>query len=112
MPLRLVAIDEGPDIIVGRAMVIVGRHPTCDTCLSSLRASRHHCCVSLEDTGLLIRDLGSTNGIRINGQKVEIGRLMPGDEVLIAHLRYRVEDGPDRQKPVARRPPVGDLISL
>jgi len=40
-----------------------------------------------------VRDLGSTNGIRINGQRVQIGRLRPGDELSIAHIRYRLEKG-------------------
>ncbi len=39
MPVRLVALDEGPDIVLDRAMVVVGRHPSCDTRLDSLRVS-------------------------------------------------------------------------
>ncbi len=42
---------------------------------------------------MIVRDLGSTNGIRINGQRVELGRLRPGDELSIAHIRYRLENG-------------------
>jgi hypothetical protein len=41
---------------------------------------------------LVVRDLGSTNGIRINGERVERGRLRPGDELSIAHIRYRLEN--------------------
>jgi hypothetical protein len=95
MSARLVALDEGPDIALDRAMVVVGRHPACDARLDSLRVSRHHCCISQEHGEVLVRDLGSTNGIRINGQRVEIGRLCAGDELAIAHVRYRLEDGPD-----------------
>jgi len=42
---------------------------------------------------LIVRDLGSTNGIRINGQRVEMGRLRPGDELSIAHIRFRLDSG-------------------
>jgi len=98
MSARLVALDEGPDISLhDRRMVVVGRHPACDVQLDSLRVSRHHCCVTPEDGEVVVRDLGSTNGIRINGQSVEMGRLRPGDELSIAHLRYRLEDGPDHE---------------
>ncbi len=90
MPARLVALDEGPDINLDRAMVVVGRHPSCDTRLDSLRVSRHHCCMTQENGEVMVRDLGSTNGIRINGQRVEIGRMRPGDELSIAHIRYRL----------------------
>lgn len=92
MPARLVALDEGSDIPLDRAMVVVGRHPQCDARLDSLRVSRHHCCMTRDKDEILVRDLGSTNGIRINGQRVESGRLRSGDELSIAHIRYRLED--------------------
>ncbi|WP_240911266.1 FHA domain-containing protein [Paludisphaera soli] len=87
------ALDEGPDISLDRAMVVVGRHPACDARLDSLRVSRHHCCMTHDSGDVLVRDLGSTNGIRINGQRVEMGRLKAGDELSIAHIRYRLDDG-------------------
>lgn len=99
MPPRLVPIDEGPDIMLDRGMVVVGRHPGCDARLDSPRVSRHHCCVMPEDGEVLVRDLGSTNGVRINGQRVEAGRLKPGDELSIAHLRYRLEEGREPNRP-------------
>lgn len=93
MPARLVALDEGTDIPLDRTMVVVGRHPQCDARLDSLRISRHHCCMTQDNGDVVVRDLGSTNGIRINGQRVELGRLRPGDELSIAHIRYRFEGG-------------------
>jgi hypothetical protein len=105
MSARLVAIDEGPDILLNHPMVVVGRHPACDTRLDSLRVSRHHCCLTLEDDIVVVRDLGSTNGIRINGLRVETGRLHPGDELSIAHLRYRFEDPHNRDRFRTPMPP-------
>ena len=95
MPIRLIALDEGPDIHLDRAMLIVGRHPQCDARIDSIRVSRRHCCMMPDkDNGdIVVRDLGSTNGIRINGQRVEAGSLRPGDELSIAHIRYRMESG-------------------
>lgn len=101
MPVRLVALDEGPDITLNHSMVVVGRHPACDTRLDSLRVSRHHCCMTQENGEVVVRDLGSTNGIRINGQRVEIGRLRPGDELSIAHIRYRLEQGQGHEQTIA-----------
>ena len=77
----------------------MGRHPSCDARLDSLRVSRHHCCISHEDGELFVRDLGSTNGVRINGERVKLGRLRMGDELSIAHFRYRFEQGPDWRPP-------------
>jgi hypothetical protein len=101
MPVRLVALDEGPDITLDRTMVVVGRHPNCDARLDSLRVSRHHCCMTQESGEVVVRDLGSTNGIRINGQRVEIGRLRAGDELSIAHIRYRLENGQAHEQTIA-----------
>jgi hypothetical protein len=101
MPARLVALDEGADIPLDRTMVVVGRHPQCDARLDSLRVSRHHCCMTQDQGEIVVRDLGSTNGIRINGQRVEVGRLRPGDELSIAHIRFRFDGGQShKQSPV------------
>jgi predicted component of type VI protein secretion system len=97
MSLRLVAIDEGPTIPIDREMVIIGRHPQCDARLDSIRVSRRHCCMTQDHGEIIVRDLGSTNGIRINGQRIEKGRLRPGDELSIAHIRFRVEGAMDDQ---------------
>jgi hypothetical protein len=95
MSSRFVAIDEGPDIALDRAMIVVGRDPNCDARLDSLRVSRHHCCMACKDDQVVVRDLGSTNGIRINGMRVETGSLRPGDELSIADVRYRFEGEDD-----------------
>jgi len=53
---------------------------------------------------VIVRDLGSTNGIRINGQRVELGRLRPGDELSIAHIRYRLDNGQGHEATMADPP--------
>jgi pSer/pThr/pTyr-binding forkhead associated (FHA) protein len=98
MYARFVAIDEGPDINLDRAMVVVGRNPNCDTRLNSVLVSRHHCCMRRENDQVVVRDLGSTNGIWINGTRVETGSLRPGDELSIAHIRYRLEGEEDSEQ--------------
>lgn len=111
MPARLVALDEGSDIPLDRAMVVVGRHPQCDARLDSLRVSRHHCCMTTDHGEVVVRDLGSTNGIRINGQRVEMGRLRAGDELSIAHIRYRLDNGQDQEVTMADAQPKGAPLS-
>ena len=115
MPSRLVAIDEGSDIPLDRTMVVVGRHPQCDARLDSLRVSRHHCCMTQDKDELVVRDLGSTNGIRINGHRVESGRLRPGDELSIAHIRFRLDNGQVEERTLAdplNQRPVPPLMSM
>ena len=86
-------------------MVVVGRHPLCDVRLDCHWVSLRHCILT-EDAGeVVVRDLGSTNGTWINGQRVQRGRLKPGDEMSIGHIRFRVEEVPACHATVAN-PPV------
>ena len=97
MPARLVSLDGHADILLDRDMVVVGRHDSCDFRINSIRVSRRHCCLALAADGVLVRDLGSTNGTWINGRPIEDGVLRPGDELTIAHLRYHLEIDPPGQ---------------
>jgi pSer/pThr/pTyr-binding forkhead associated (FHA) protein len=60
---------------------------------------------------VVVRDLGSTNGIRINGQRVEVGRLRPGDELSIAHIRYRFDNGQPVQEKTLADPRLEEPVS-
>lgn len=89
----LVALDEGTHIEVKSGMTIVGRHPQCDARLDSLRISRRHAGLIALGAKVLVRDLGSTNGTWINGQRCESGTAEIGDEIRFAHIRFRVTEG-------------------
>jgi pSer/pThr/pTyr-binding forkhead associated (FHA) protein len=86
-----VALDGGPDIPLDRTPIVVGRDPYCEARLNSMRVSRRHCFIHVVDSQVEVRDLGSTNGIFINGLQSPSGRLRPGDVLTIAHLRYRLD---------------------
>jgi hypothetical protein len=90
MPAQLVALSEGPSILLDKPILLLGRHPECDVQIDSRKISRRHCCIAQVHDYLLVRDLGSTNGIRINGVRVAEGRLAPGDELTIGNHRYQV----------------------
>jgi pSer/pThr/pTyr-binding forkhead associated (FHA) protein len=95
------SVTGEPDIRVDHPLILVGRHPRCDTRLDSDWVSLRHC-VLTEDAGeVVVRDLASTNGTWINGWRVERGRLKPGDEMAIAHIRYRLEGAPARHATMA-----------
>jgi pSer/pThr/pTyr-binding forkhead associated (FHA) protein len=91
MPVHLVCLDGHADISLDRAPVVVGRHRWCDVRIASLQVSRRHCRLALARDSVLVRDLGSTNGTLINGERIKEGVLRPGDELSIAHCRYRLE---------------------
>jgi hypothetical protein len=90
MPAQLVALTDGPNILLDKPILLLGRHPEADIQLNSRKVSRRHCCIAQVNTYLVVRDLGSTNGIRINGVRVLEGRLKPGDELTVGNFRYQV----------------------
>src|SRR4029079_6780914 len=90
MPAQLVALHDGPNILLDKPILLLGRHPECDIQIESRKISRRHCCIAQVSDYLVVRDLGSTNGLRINGVRVLEGRLAPGDELTIGTYRYRV----------------------
>jgi pSer/pThr/pTyr-binding forkhead associated (FHA) protein len=90
MPAQLVALTEGPNILLDKPILLFGRHPECDVQIDSRKISRRHCCIAQVNNYLVVRDLGSTNGIRINGVRVLEGRLTVGDELTIGSHRYQV----------------------
>lgn len=90
MPAQLLALTDGPSILLDKPIVLLGRHAECDLQLNSRKVSRRHCCVATVRDYLVVRDLGSTNGIRINGERVVEGTLKAGDELTIGNFRYQV----------------------
>jgi pSer/pThr/pTyr-binding forkhead associated (FHA) protein len=107
MPAYLVSLGGHADIPIDRLLNVVGRHHRCDARLDSHRVSRRHCCLAPDRDGVVVRDLGSTNGTRVNGRRVDVGLLHPGDELSIAQLRFRLEIRPATvvAPPVAGNPP-------
>jgi pSer/pThr/pTyr-binding forkhead associated (FHA) protein len=57
--------------------------------------SKLHCLIVKTDGLLFIRDLGSTNGTKVNGQRVTRGALLPGDELAFAGAKFRIDLRPD-----------------
>lgn len=90
MPPELVSLSEGPDILLDKPIMLLGRHHECDIQLNSRKVSRRHCCIAQVEDYLVVRDLQSTNGIRINGEKVIEGEIHPGDELTIGNFSYKI----------------------
>ncbi|WP_435016234.1 FHA domain-containing protein [Tundrisphaera sp. TA3] len=90
---RLVPLEPGsaPEVELQRPVLLFGRHAECDIRIDSPQISRRHCCVAIAYDRIVIRDLGSRNGVRVNGRVVDEQGLRPGDEVAIGHVIYRLD---------------------
>src|ERR1700755_1652835 len=76
-------------------MTLFGRDEDCDVRLDHKSVSKLHCVIIKTDGLLLLRDLGSTNGTRVNGQRVRRAALLPNDILSGAKLKFRVQFGPE-----------------
>src|SRR5437899_4742208 len=101
MRAQLLPLDGGPPIEIVKDLIVVGRKEECDVRLDHKSVSKMHCVISKTDGMLFLRDLGSTNGTRVNGTRVRRAALLPNDQLGIAHFKFKVDFGPDEAPPVS-----------
>jgi pSer/pThr/pTyr-binding forkhead associated (FHA) protein len=111
---------KGLKIPIDKAIIFIGRHPECDIVITRSRTiSRKHCAIVQVNNSLVLRDLGSTNGVRVNGKRVKKeARFTAGDTVMFGDIEYNVkklktaepEKRPNRDHPQDAR--AGGAIAL
>jgi pSer/pThr/pTyr-binding forkhead associated (FHA) protein len=100
MIAQLIPENGGEPISIDRDVVVLGRQEEgCDVTIEHKSVSKIHCVIVKTDGLLFVRDLLSTNGTRVNGQRVTRAALLPGDVLAVAHARFRVHLGPSSANP-------------
>jgi pSer/pThr/pTyr-binding forkhead associated (FHA) protein len=95
MRAQLLPLDGGSPVDINKDLIIIGRKDDCDVRLDHKSVSKMHCVLVKTDGLLLLRDLDSTNGTRVNGTRVRRAALLPNDQLSIAHYKFRIFLGPD-----------------
>ena len=83
--------EQSIDLQLGRTLV-VGRAVTSDIPIYDPTISRRHAEVSLTETGVLVKDLGSSNGTFLNGAKVAEAEAAANDVVTFGKVAFRVKE--------------------
>ncbi|MCK4873204.1 MAG: FHA domain-containing protein [Phycisphaerales bacterium] len=78
------------DFAVRKPRFVIGRKDTCSLRVPLPAVSREHCEVIVEEDGLLLRDLGSSNGTFHNGSRIQETPLEPGDQIVIGPVTFTV----------------------
>ena len=76
---------------------VIGRSSDADAVIDEPSLSRQHARLSMAaDGAVTVEDLGSTNGIFINGSQRRVATLVPGDTVRLGALEFRTDTGRSR----------------
>ena len=91
-------VERGPSAglayVLGEGETTAGRSGDADIFLGDVTVSRDHVRFHVDDSGLWMEDLGSTNGTYVNGSRQDRAALEAGDEVIVGkfHLVVIVGD--------------------
>ena len=104
---RRIVVRDGDHVrevlLVGT--VTVGRSPSCEISSADPRLSRAHATFEVVGDDVVVRDLESRNGTRVNGEKITEHRLVVGDDVEVGPFALQlIEIG--NLPSSAQRPPV------
>jgi hypothetical protein len=80
---RPMIVAEGKRIPVGPGGAVIGRSRDCDVVLADSNVSRRHAEIRPAGDAWVITDLGSTNGVKVNGRQVTSAPVKPGDDILV-----------------------------
>jgi pSer/pThr/pTyr-binding forkhead associated (FHA) protein len=94
MPAVLTVREAGLERrIVLDARAVVGRDPDCDVVLSSRSVSRRHAVLERAGESWVARDLGSANGLFVEGKRLSEATLQPGASLRFGDVEATFETG-------------------
>ena len=90
-------VERGPraglTYVLGDGETIAGRSDDVQIFLGDVTVSRQHARFLVDDDGLTVEDLRSTNGTYVNAERHDRAQLRPGDEVIIGKFHLVVAGG-------------------
>ncbi len=84
------------EVPLAPGVLSIGRDPGCGLPLdpADVSVSRRHASLAVDGETVTVADCGSTNGVFVNGTKVEQAALVPGDEVRLGQTVLTIEAAP------------------
>lgn len=94
------------DIPLGNGTFFIGRSPAAHVVINDPRVSRSHASLTVDERGVVLRDLNSQNGVYLNGRRVTESAVSAGDRVLVGGQELELVElqvDPERHHRVTRR---------
>jgi DNA-binding NarL/FixJ family response regulator len=88
---RLIALQSGRETELKNRRILVGRRKSCHVMIPHSDVSAHHCQLFVEEGWWCVKDLESSNGIKINGKRVDKGVLGPEDVVSFGRHEFQLK---------------------
>jgi adenylate cyclase len=98
-------LGGGDPIPLLKSDLMIGRRESCDIVLRFANVSAHHCQLFVQDGYWYVKDLGSKNGLKVNGVRHQEKRLDPGDTLSVAKHQYEIKYSPSELGAVGPPPP-------
>jgi hypothetical protein len=99
---QLLPVRGGDPIPLLKTRLVIGRRDRCDIVLDFPNVSSQHSELEFVNGYWCVRDLNSSNGTKVNGERVLEKFLQPGDTVAFAKHAFEIDYTPD---PTAPPPP-------
>lgn len=90
-PSEWLVLSDGRRVGIGDEIITIGRLPECGIVLDDPNVSRRHAQLRREAGRIVLVDLGSTNGTKVNGVMVREHALEPGDVISVGTTLLRFE---------------------
>jgi catechol 2,3-dioxygenase-like lactoylglutathione lyase family enzyme len=91
LPAASVVTADGERVVLGPEPVTIGRLPESTIVVNDPNASRRHAEIRRVGNDVVVVDLDSTNGTRVNGATVTQRQLSDGDQIVIGTTVLRFE---------------------
>jgi pSer/pThr/pTyr-binding forkhead associated (FHA) protein len=88
---ELVPVGGGDAIPLNEEVMTIGRRQSCSIQLDFANISGTHAELAFRNGVWHLKDMGSTNGVKVNGERTLRRPLRPGDEVAIANHKYTIQ---------------------
>ena len=100
MIVSLTGDQAGTEYALDRPCVTMGRGPDTDLTFDDEAMSKEHAVLEFDGTGFRVRDLGSMNGLLLNGSEIRVAELKNGDRFELGEhaFQYLLDRRPHEPK--------------